>query len=203
MNSIADAVKKLYARLSPATRGALVVLLIVIPDWVSRGGFWYGFALGAWPFLKQAYASPFGKLTLIALAFVLIWLDQRRIGRARLKSYDLGTFKGRALKLRDDIQEFYNNAPQPAGGQIAGENRDDFTKRVLSASSRRVDYLVNGYAWRFHDRALVIYYQFGERGGIDVRLFDFLSRPLKNEECYREILGGLTRLSEHVEDTAA
>jgi hypothetical protein len=163
-------------------------------------GFWHDFFVAAWPILKRAYASPVGKLTLVVLAFLLIWLDQRRITRKRPESYDPNSVKGHTLKLRDEIQVFYDNAPPLADKQKPGESRDDYLRRAFAASSQRVDYLAHGYAWRFHDRALTICYQFGERGLADGKLLDFLNRPLKDEAAYQEILAGLTRLSEHAED---
>src|SRR5580698_10484502 len=102
MNSIADAIKSMYGRLSITTRSALIVLLIVVPDWVSRGGFWYTSAIASWPSLKMAYASPYGKITLIALALLFIWLDQRRITRKKTEPVDLDSLKGRTLQLRRD-----------------------------------------------------------------------------------------------------
>ena len=199
MNSITDGVKEAYTRLSPITQGALVLLLIVIPDWVSRGGFWYGVALAAWPRLKMTYDSPYGKLGLVILAFVLIWLDQRRLAQKRPKMYDSRTLKGRTLQLRDEIKAFYDSAPSPPPPQADGEAKDVYLKRMFAADSRRFDYLVHGFSWRFHDRAMVINCQFGERGLMDQKLNDALLQTMKKEDLYEEILSGLTRLSQYPE----
>jgi hypothetical protein len=135
----------------------------------------------------------------IAPALFLLALFFFERDRRKTKSYDLTTLKGRTLKLRDEIQAFFNEVPPP-GPQLKGESKDDHLKRTRVGWSRRIDHLANGYAWRFYDRVLTINYQFGERGLFDAELQNAVKRPNFDEECYTETLAGLTRLSEHPEE---
>jgi hypothetical protein len=42
----------------------LILVLIVLPDWIARGQFWYGAAAWGWPFLRAFYNSEVGRLVL-------------------------------------------------------------------------------------------------------------------------------------------
>jgi hypothetical protein len=175
---------------------AVIASFTLISQYIFEPWEWGHAAVSIYETIRRNfhYITPW-----IAPAFFLLAIYFFERDRRGPKTYDPHSLKGRTLKLRDDIQEFFDAAPAAPGKQAKNESKDQYLTRLLPALSRRVDYLINGYAWRFHDRALAIHYQFGERGLLDAQLGQFLSRPHKNEECYQEILAGLTRLSEHPE----
>jgi len=213
MEKITVAVKNRYRRLSKTTRGALIVLLIVVPDWASREGFWYRFAAAAWPLLKRAYASSYGKLTLVVLAFLLIWLDQRRITRKRSASHDGDTLKGRTLKLHDEIQSFLDGlGPMPQDEMMGisqvragpdwrsadGIMHDSAIVRATGRLSQRMAKVDYGYELHFAAPLLRIYNEFGFRGVIDQQMKDliFKKEPYNREVALRDIVQALSRLAE-------
>jgi hypothetical protein len=221
MNSIADAVKGFYARLSPFTRGALALLLIVVPDWSSRGGFWYSFVLGSWPTLKGAYESPYGKLALVVLALLVIWLDQRRLTRNQLGKQDPLTLRDRTLDVMNRMQTFLDElGPMPQGefarftgaSQVragpdwrspAGTMHDSAIVRANGGLSQRMAKVDYGYELYFASDVLRIYNEFAFRGVMDTRLKDLLfkEKRYKEETEMREIIQALSRLSELEEGT--
>jgi hypothetical protein len=188
------AVKRIYARIQQSwtTRSGLIVLLIVIPDWVARGGFWYSTALWIWPSLKKAYDSPYSKISLVALAFLAIALDQRRLTRTRER--DLATLKGRTLKLRDDVQAFLESVPKATG--YLGASQQGTIERLSSQASFVMGRLEHGYYLQFADRISRIYHEFGERGVQDKELTRAIAEK-KYEQAltYGTIIDALTRLA--------
>jgi hypothetical protein len=203
--------------MSKTTRGALVVLLIVIPDWISRGGFWYGSAVAAWPSLKQAYGSPYGKLTLIVLAFLLLILDQRRITRKKMGPHGPSTLKDRTLQLRDRMQAFLDGlGAMPEGymgtSQIRagpdwrspdGVMHNSAIVRASGPLSQRMAKVDYGYELHFAKPLLRIYNEFGFRGVIDKQMKDLLSEKeqYNRELALRDIVQALSRLAELEEAT--
>jgi hypothetical protein len=217
MNSIADVVKSIYVRLSKTTRSALIVLLIVIPDWVSRGGFWYSSAVASWPSLRAAYASPYGKLSLIVLAFLLIWLDQRRITRQKAEPHGPFTLKDRTLQLRDQMQAFLDGlGPMPEGfmgtSQVragpdwrspGGPMHNSAIVRATGPLSQRIAKVDYGYELYFAAPLLQIYNEFGFRGVIDKEMKDLLFKQeqYNREAALRDTVQALSRLAELEEAT--
>jgi len=189
-------VKRIYDRIQQSwkTRSGLIVLLIVIPDWVSRGGFWYSSALWIWPSLKKAYDSPYGKISLVALAFLAIWLDQRRLTRTETHEHDLATLKGRTLKLKDDMQAFLDNMPKASG--YLGASQQGTIERLSTQASFIMGRLEHGYYLQFADRISRIYHEFGERGVQDKELTRAIAEK-KYEQAltYGTIIDALTRLA--------
>jgi hypothetical protein len=161
MDSIADRVKRFYERLSPFTRGALVLLLIVIPDWASRGGFWYSFLLRLWPTLKGSYESPYGKLALVILAFFVIWMDQKRLTRKlHRKGTDPNSLKYRASDLRTRIVKYLNTMPEPEHKATTPEKvQEELTAAVLWSEK-----LSCGFELRFKNELNRLFLEFGEIG---------------------------------------
>ncbi len=217
MNSISDAVKSAYGRLSKTTRIALIVLLIVIPDWVSRGSFWYGSAVASWPSLKAAYASPYGKLSLVVLAFLLIWLDQRRITRKKAQPHDPATLKDRTLQLRDRMQAFLDGlGPMPQGfmgtSQVRagpdwrspdGPMHNSAIVRASGPRSQRIAKVDYGYELYFAAPLLRIYNEFGFRGVMDKQMKELLfqKEQFNRELVLRDMVQALSRLAELEEAT--
>lgn len=221
MNNITNAPSKIYERLSPATRGAAVVLLIVIPDWISRGGFWYTSAVASWPSLKAAYASPYGKITLIVLALVLIWLDQRRITRKKPKPQGPATLKDRTLQLRDQMQAFLDGlGPMPQGryanftgaSQVhagpdwrtpSGPMHNSAIVRASGPLSQRMAKVDYGYELHFKVPLLRIYNEYGFRGVLDTQMKDLLFKQeqYNREAALRDTIQALSRLAELEEAT--
>lgn len=178
----------------------LLMFLWALPSWISRGTFWYRIGLWLWGVLRSLCDSQAGRFAIAAIGLLLALVDWRSVFRREKKIYyDLDTLKGRTLQLRDEIKAFLDAAPPPPAPQAEGETKDAYLKRMFAADSRRFDCLVHGFSWRFHDRAMVINYQFGERGLMDEKLNDALFHPIKKEDFYEEILSGLTRLSQHSE----
>ena len=192
MSSIADAVKGFYDRLSPFTRGALVVLLIVVPDWASRGGFWYSFVLRSWPTLKQAYESPYGKLALVVLAFLVIWLDQKRITR-RLheKGTDPNSLRHRASDLRTRILEYLKTMPEPEHKAKTPEAlQEELTVAILWSEK-----LSCGFELRFRDELNMLFLQFGEMGLLPGFGW-LLPEHIYGREKIKEIVNNLEQLAQ-------
>jgi len=212
MDSIADAVKSVNVRLSKTTRSALIVLLIAIPDWASRGGFWYSSAVASWPSLKAAYASSYGKLSLVVLAFLLIWLDQRRITRKKGEPHGPVTLKDRTLQLQDRIQAFLDGlGPMPKGftgtSKIRagpdwrspdGPMHNSSIVRVNGLLSQRMAKVDYGYELYFAVPLLRIYNEFGFRGVMDTQMKDLLfqNEPYNREAALRDMVQALSRLAE-------
>lgn len=200
MNSIADGVKQIYKRLSPRTRGALIVLLIVIPDWMSRGGFWYGSAVASWPLLKAAYASPYGKLALIVLAFLLILLDQRRITHKKTAPRYTDSLQGRVLQLRDEVQQFLKDVGEepPETKREPGMTERDYqiaqNRDAVNWSAK----IGHGFALRFADRAKQLFHECGEAGTSHDMFGARLAQPVPTEADVKEVVADLTWLSNNV-----
>jgi hypothetical protein len=195
MNSISDAVKSAYGRLSKTTKIALLVLFIMIPDWLGRGNFWYTAVLRAWPSLKAAYASPYVKVSLLLLALAAIVLDQRRLARKAIRERDLNTLQGKTLQLRDEMRLFVDSHPQPLL-VFRGTSRERTFDRPSTSESQRLSKLEHGYCLKFADRVARIHHEFGERGVQDYELTETLLKAKYGEPgTYTAIIDALSRLA--------
>jgi hypothetical protein len=194
---ISKAKVRIKAWLSRKTIVGLILLIIaIIPRWVSIGRFW--FDIGRWLWLHAGWVSSgVGRITLIVLGFFLIWLDHRRFLRKHTsKPYDLTTLRGRTLKLRDDIKTYWENAGQPPYPLIESTHQVGYIKHTEEGMAARASRLLHGYEIYFASDVVRTYHEYGELGWSDTELQAIILRPYKNDECYRVIIDALGRLAD-------
>lgn len=115
----------------------------------------------AWGWLQTAS----GKWLFIVVAFVVIWLDQRRITKKLhgKKPHDVKTLRGRTLKLRDDLKQFVESVgPRPDVEPAFGQSNQEFIKANWAVVMPWMDKLKYGYELRFSEAVNRIHYQYGE-----------------------------------------
>jgi len=168
-----------------------ILLTIVLPDWISRGNFWYHLAQRLWPVMKSVYNSEWDRLSIVIVGVLLLLVPWQRL---RWKTqYDVTTLKGRTLELRDDMQAFLDNAHP--NEQIGNTKRQNDVLES-SGAALRVDQLHHGYEARFANRLNLIFNEFGECGLRDLVLADGLAGPLYKEDWYRIVIVRLSKLAE-------
>jgi len=176
--------------------GVFLFVIAIVPRWVSIGRFWYG--LGLWIWERTAWLSTgWGRVALVVVGLSLIWLDQYR--RSRPKAHDLGTLKGRTLKLRDDLKSFVDAiGPKP---KIVRTGMSD--KEYLAATWKEVapwmDRLTYGYERRFAARAREVYLEFGERSLLPGVGLD-LPEGLASTDDIQRIIDGLGKFAAALSD---
>ena len=166
------------------------MLLIIVPDWVSRGDFWYGFAIAVWPKMKLAYASPYVKIGLIVLALVLIALDQRRITGRNAKDYDPDTLKGRTLKLCQDMQRFLlEMGPKPVFDSKLPTRPTEISLWMIK--------LQCGFGMNFSERLRKLYWELGFNGLLPVVLAP--KTEIQDDADLREVIDFLKKRADQLE----
>jgi hypothetical protein len=110
MNEIVKTVVRfIKKRVSKLTASALALLILFgIPNLFGYAQFWHAAWVWSAPHIWRFMETSIGRLAIVSVGLLLIWLDQVRITK-RLhgkKPYDEETLKGRTLKLRDDVQAF-------------------------------------------------------------------------------------------------
>jgi hypothetical protein len=129
----------------------------------------------------------------VLLVAGIIWLDHRRVLKKREKRYDPKSLKGRALKLRDEMQAFLSSAP-PATKITPEMTSEEILDTAFT--DPRPPKLRHGYHLRFQDRVAAIYHEFGEYNVEDNQL---IRAGFIREEDYVAVIQALTDLSERPE----
>jgi hypothetical protein len=169
--------------------GAATAIIGGLPNWHGIVLWWWEAARWIIPRL----GSTWGRVCLIAFGIALIWLDHRRVLKKRERRYDPTSLKGRALKLRDEMQAFLDNAP--AATKPSKEMTDE---EILDTAftDPRPPKLRHGYHLLFEDRVMTIYHELGERNIEEHRL---IRTGFIREEDYVDVIQVLTGLSERPE----
>jgi hypothetical protein len=185
-------------RTSKVTRWTLMSIIVFgIPNLLGYATFWSNLPRW-WRYMWGWLQSSPGKWAFIIAAFLVIWLDQGRITRKLhgRKRHDEKTLKGRTLKLRDDIKEFFEKTEPKVQGQFDGETQVGYIKRLDTSNARRVSRFVHGYDLYFAERVARTYHEYGLLGWNDTELNEVMLRPYKNEKCYDIVIAALARLAE-------
>jgi hypothetical protein len=171
---------------------ALAVLFLILDRWgqLTSARDIYRLAIAVWPgWSRVAPAIPW---VFLGLAFIFFELERRKSNRPA--SHDTSTLRGRTLKLRDDIQAFWDSAP-PGDDRYTGVTRTEDILR-WDGNGERIAKLHYGYGLRFSENLWKLFYEFGERNAGVIGLEAILKRPIKNEEFYKLLVAKLTDLAE-------
>ena len=179
----------------------IVIIYCALPDWESRNTFW----LAHWPWIKT-FVSNYDREFLIVVGIGIIWFDHRRLVKKREPEkrdpevYDPTSLKGRTLKLRDDIQGFWDSVGPTPEPKKVGETIEEYTASAVETSYKRAEKLLHGYEWRFANDVNRIYNEYGEKGLLEPALTDAVARQFKNEDTYKVIVDSLTRLAARADE---
>lgn len=123
--------------------GVLLFLITAIPDWVSREDFWRGRMYR----ILHLVLSPWGRLSLIGVGVLIIWLDHRTV----LKNKGI-----RQSAFIDSLAvELTPSRDRPAKGKamsgdaqkLAEALRDQFRANVATTAFAR-EYVHSSFRWR-------------------------------------------------------
>ncbi len=171
--------------------GIAIFIYCAIPDWDARNGWWK---------LRVPFILHNARVILIFVALLVIWLDHRNILKKRTHQYDSKSLKGRTLKLRDEIQSFWDDAgPAPEIQYKSAMKPQQFLDANMPGFSRELR-LAHGYELRFSEDVIRIYHAFGERGAQHPLLRDIIYGKIeKDDACLKTVVDALTELANRPE----
>ncbi len=147
------------------------------------------------------YAS-IGRLAIVSVGLLLIWLDQVRITKKLhgKKPYDEETLKGRTLKLRDDIQAFLETIGSiPETERTSGMSELAYSEVKITNVINWAERLRHGFALRFEDRLKRICHECGESGTGNSMFEVRISKEQTSKEDIEKIIEDLDWFAKNVD----